>query len=190
MSLLPSHNHRHNRATPLPERLINGQSLGDVARMKFGLSTMSYSGCEVIAVYNALLLAGMPQPLPDIARYMERFRVLGGFWGTNFLALGRCLRRFGLPAKRVRRRKKLAAALESGRICLMVYWTGRRFLSPVHTVCIRQSGEGRLAVCNQYNNCDCVTEEPTGAFLAKRLIFGYITENAGAENADKGAGSV
>ncbi|MBQ5335345.1 MAG: hypothetical protein J6Z45_05295 [Oscillospiraceae bacterium] len=177
MSLLPSRNHRHNKAFPLPERLINGQSLGDVAQMKFGLSTMSYSGCEVIAVYNALLLAGIPQPLPDIARYMERFRVLGGFWGTNFLALGRCLKRFGLPAKRVRRRRKLAAAIGAGKICLMVYWTGRRFLSPVHTVCICQAGEGEIAVCNEYNNCDRVLHEPTEAMLAKRLIFGYVTES-------------
>lgn len=176
MSLLPSRNHRHNKAMPLPERLINGQSLGDISRMKFGLSTISYSGCEVIAVYNALLLAGKPQPFPDIARYMERFRVLGGFWGTNFLALGRCLRRFGLPAKWVRRRAKLLAGLEAGRICLMVYWTGRRFLSPVHTVCIRRSGAETVAVYNQYNNCDRVLDEPTEQFLAKRLIVVYVSD--------------
>ena len=176
MSLLPSRNHRHNKAFSLPERLINGQSVGDVAKMKFGLSTMSDSGCEVIAVYNALLLSGIPQPLPDIARYMERFRVLGGFWGTNFLALGRCLRHFGLPAKRVRRRKKLLAGLEAGRICLMVYWTRRRFLSPVHTVCIFMREAGEITVCNQYNNCARVLHEPAEKFLANRLIFGYITE--------------
>ena len=34
MSLLPSRNHRHNREVPLPERLINGQSLGDVSRIQ------------------------------------------------------------------------------------------------------------------------------------------------------------
>ena len=55
MSLLPKQNYKYNREIPLPAGLIHGQSLGAVSGMKFGLSNMSRSGCEVIAIYNALI---------------------------------------------------------------------------------------------------------------------------------------
>ena len=70
MSFFPSRNLKYNEEIPLPAGLIHGQSLGAVSGMKFGLSTVSYSGCEVIAVYNALLLSGRHLPFPVIARYM------------------------------------------------------------------------------------------------------------------------
>ena len=177
MSLIPSRNHKYNKEIPLPAALIHGQSLGAVSGMKFGLSTMSYSGCEVIAVYNALFLAGKPQPLAEIARYMERFRVLGGFWGTNFLALGHCLRHFGLHAKGVRSRKRLTAALEQGYICLYVYWTGRRFASSVHTVCVCMDASGHAVICNAYNGCGHALHSDLPALTAKRRIVGYITDS-------------
>jgi len=79
MSFLPKKNYKYNREIPLPAGLIHGQSLGAVSGMKFGLSNMSRSGCEVIAVYNALLLHGRPADFIEIAHYMERFRVLLGF---------------------------------------------------------------------------------------------------------------
>lgn len=176
MGMISSRNYRHNAKIPLPAGLINGQSLGAVSGMKYGFSTVSYSGCECIAVYNALLLAGIPQPFPEIVRYMERFRVLLGFWGTNFLSLGFCLRHFGLKAKRIRSRAKLRAALTPGRICLVVYWTGRRFASPVHTVCLHGGEEGTVSVCNLYNNCGHAVRERAEEFPRRGLIFAYVTE--------------
>jgi len=184
VSFWPSRNHRYNQEIPLPAGLINGQSLGAVSGMKFGLSTVSYSGCEVIAVYNALLLSGIAVPFPVIARYMERFRVLGGFWGTNFLALGRCMRHFGLGAKRVRRRNKLTEALEAGHICVAVYWTKRRFASSVHTVCIQMRAGQRVQICNAYNNCGHIIEMPLTDFLNKKLIMSYIAELPQKEHDD------
>lgn len=174
MGFVSKRNFRHNEKIPLPAGLINGQSLGAVSGMKYGFSTVSYSGCECIAVYNALLLAGIPQPFPAIVRYMERFRVMAGFWGANFLSLGACLRHFGLPAKRVRSRQRLREALEQGSICLAVYWTGKRFRSAVHTVCVRRDRTGEVCVCNMYNNCGTVLHEPVETFPRKPLIFAYI----------------
>ena len=177
MSFFPSRNLKYNQEIPLPAGLIHGQSLGAVSGMKFGLSTVSYSGCEVIAVYNALLLKGRHLPFPEIARYMERFRMLGGFWGTNFWALGRCLRHFGLASMRVWRRAKLTQALDEGNICIAVYWTKRRFASSVHTVCIRLRPDGHLSICNAYNNCGHMVEMPLSDFLKKKLIMSYIVQN-------------
>ncbi len=174
MKRLSKKNYEHNKQISLPEGLLNGQSLGAVSGMKYGRSTVSYSGCECIAVYNALLLHGTPVPFPDVVRYMERFRVLFGFWGTNFLALGWCLRHFGLRTKRYRFRRRIAAALVLYQPALMVYWTKHRFASSVHTVCVRLTDAETLEVFNAYNNCTGSIREALVNFLRKRLIFAYI----------------
>ncbi|MBR6718899.1 MAG: hypothetical protein IKI77_11235 [Oscillospiraceae bacterium] len=178
MSFFSRRNFRYNQTIPLPEGLINGQSLGAVSGMKFGLSNMSRSGCEVIAVYNALLLHHLPAPFLDIARYMERFRVLMGFWGTNFFALGHCLKRYGLHAKRVRKPDAVQQALESGKVCLYVYWCGKRLRSSVHTVCLQKHGTA-MRVYNAYNRCGHPVTAKYEDYLEKRrMIFGYIIEPA------------
>lgn len=174
MKRLSKKNYEHNKQIPLPEGLLNGQSLGAVSGMKYGRSTVSYSGCECIAVYNALLLHGTPVPFPDVVRYMERFRVLFGFWGTNFLALGHCLRHFGLHVRRYRFRRRIAAALRPGVPALMVYWTKRRFASSVHTVCVWLCNTDTLEIFNAYNSCHTSVTESLLHFLRKKLIFAYI----------------
>ena len=181
MKRLSARNFEHNSRIPLPEQPINGQSMGAVSGMKFGRSTVSYSGCEVIAVYNALLLHGTPQPFPEIARYMERFRVLLGFWGANLFLLGRALRHYGLHTKRVRRREKITAALQNGQYALLVYWVGKRFRSPVHTVCIRQGDNGQICVYNQYNNCDHAVHQHPEKMLSRNVMFAYLIDRPAAE---------
>lgn len=176
MSLLPKQNYQYNREIPLPDGLINGQGLGAVSGMKFGLSDMGRSGCEVIAVYNALLLHERPAAFRELARYMERFRVLFGFWGTNILALGHCLRRCGLPARRIWRRKQTEQALSAGHTVVYVYWCGRRFLSSIHTVVLQAAGD-ELSVYNAYNRCGHIYRAKQAAYLHnKKMILGYIAE--------------
>ncbi len=178
MKRLSTRNYEHNQKIPLPAEPINGQSLGAVSDMKYGRSTVSYSGCEVIAVYNALWLAGTPHPFPEIARYMERFRILFGYWGANLFLLGHCLRHYGLYAKRVRRQRKITEALANGQTALLVYWVGKRFRSPVHTVCIRAGHAGhtgQICVYNQYNNCDHAVHLTEDALFEKHVLFAYLT---------------
>lgn len=177
MSLLPNQNYQYNREIPLPDGTINGQGLGAVSGMKFGLSVMARSGCEVIAVYNALLLHGLPASLPEIARYMERFRILFGFWGTNIFALGHCLKRYGLRTRRIRHRAALEQALRAGDTVVYVYWCGRRFLSSIHTVVLQASGE-TLSVYNAYNRCGHIYHAKTSDYLQKKkMILGHMIDN-------------
>ena len=174
MGFLSKKNFKHNEKIPLPAALINGQSLGAVSGMKFGFSTMSLSGCEVIAVYNALVLLGRPRPFVEIARYMERFRVLGGFWGTNFFTLGHCLKHFGMHVKRVRKPHVLEQELLAGKTCLYVFWVGKIFRSSVHTVVLQNDG-GKLLVYNAFNRHDKVVRTVYEEYLKKRrMIFGYV----------------
>lgn len=181
MSFFAFQNYRHNQEIPLPAGLINGQSLGAVSGMKFGLSSMSRSGCEVIAVYNALLLHGRETPFCEIARYMERFRVLLGFWGTNFLSLGHCLKHYGLHTKRVRRPDDAERALQNGQTVVYVYWVGKRLRSSVHTV-VLQMGRDVLLVYNAFNRCGhTVHARPEDYLRKRRMIFGYVIEPEGRD---------
>lgn len=174
MSFFSRSNFRYNQKIPLPEGLINGQALGAVSGMKFGLSNMSRSGCEVIAVYNALLLHHKRVPFQEIAKYMERFRVLLGFWGTNFYVLGHCMKHYGLPAHRARKPEEAEQALRAGKTVVYVYWCGKRFRSSVHTVCLRRHGD-HIHVYNAYNKCGHVYTAKYEDYLQKsKMIFGYI----------------
>ena len=126
--------------------MINGQGLGDVSKLRYGLCPMSFNGCEVISVYNALQYIGKPQKLQDIAFFLEKYRMLLGFFGCNMFRLGKALEKFGADYERCDSVKGLPAFIVS-------FWTGKPFLSTVHTVfCVRE--KDRICVYNRYNNVD------------------------------------
>ena len=151
--------------------MINGQDIGEVARIRYGLFPMSFNGCEVIAVHNALVYLGIPKPLTDIAFYMERFRVLMGFFGCNAYKLGKALKHFGAECPRVK-------TPDDSKAFIITFWTGRRLLSSVHTVfCIRK--ENGIEVYNRYNSSHgaelCVSMDEVAA--KKKTIAVYSIEN-------------
>lgn len=158
---------------PLSDELMNGQSLGAVSGMKFGLGTIGKCGCEVIAVYNMLLLSGMPQPFPKVAACMRKYAMLFGLWGTNPFVLGRCMRKFGLEPKKLRRPDDVRRALEAGNRCIYVYWTKRRLFSAIHTVCMERK-QGRLYVYNAYNRVGhAYVTTPDAYFQGRRMLTAY-----------------
>lgn len=168
-----SNNRKELMTIPLSDGLINGQSLGAVSGMKFGLGSIGHCGCEVIAIYNALLLSGKPQPFQKIAKYMERYSMMLGLWGTDPYALGHCLRHFGLKPRRLRSHESVRRVLESGKRCIYVYWTKRRMMSAIHTVCMEMKG-GQLYVYNAYNNLGRpVVTKPDAYFHGRRLLTAY-----------------
>ncbi len=143
--MLRKKNYRRNRSAGKISGYINGQALGTVSQCRYGLCSMSFNGCEVIAVYNALIYLGKSVPLPDIALYMERCRVLIGFFGCNIFRSGKILAHFGAHSRRCKAPGEADAFI-------MSYWTGRRLLSSIHTVfCIRT--ENGIEVFNSYNIC-------------------------------------
>ena len=141
------YNLRHNsERVEQPEfgKMINGQGLGLVSRLRYGICRMSFNGCEVIAVHNALVYLGKPRPLKEIAFYMERFRMLLGFFGCNAYRLGKALEHFGAEYTRVR-------SADDAKACIISFWTGIPFLSTIHTVlCVKE--EKGIRVYNRYNN--------------------------------------
>lgn len=140
------YNSRHNRELEkkLPcGKMINGQSLGAVAEMRYGLCPMSFNGCECIAVYNALIYIKKPQPLSDVVRILERYKMLSGIFGCNPYKLGKALGFYGAAFERTKDMK------ENGS-CIVSFWTGIPFLSTIHTVFCAADKDG-ITVYNRYN---------------------------------------
>ena len=145
--MLRGRNIRFNASVQPPEtgRMINGQALGAVAGLRYGLCRMSFNGCEVIAVHNALVYMGMPRPIAEIAGFMERYRMLIGIFGCSPYKTGKALQHFGCECERIK-------TADGAGAFIMTFWTGRPFLSSLHTVfCVRE-GE-RIRVYNLYNDC-------------------------------------
>ncbi|MDE6833237.1 MAG: hypothetical protein K2J39_03170 [Ruminococcus sp.] len=125
-------------------RMINGQAVSYVSGMRYGICNMSFNGCEVIAVHNALVYMKKARPVYEVSRYMERFRMLAGFFGCNPHKIGNALGHFGIKYKKSRQ-------IGNSEIFIVSFWTGRRFLSTIHTVfCIRSNNT--ILVFNRYNN--------------------------------------
>ncbi|MBR1592263.1 MAG: hypothetical protein IJ666_04550 [Ruminococcus sp.] len=155
--------------------MINGQALGDVSGMRYGLCPMSFNGCEVISVYNTLVYLGKPVPIQDIALYMERYRSLMGIFGCFPFGVGKALDYFGTVSTGTRNIKYI----ENADKFILCFWTGRKFLSSIHTVFCAKSGNG-IRVYNRYNNCPTVRLYPDiKSVIGKgKIIILYIINSA------------
>lgn len=159
---------QHNRAceSALPSGFLSGQRVGILAQMRYGLCSMGWNGCECIAVYNTLIYLGRTPSLADVVQRLERFRMLFGILGCNPLRLGTVLTNYGI-------RFSVCSHLPADGAFILSYWTGKRFLSSLHTVLCVRSGE-RITVYNRYSRSAseyiCTAEE---LLNGHRLIIAY-----------------
>ena len=154
----------------LPAGPINGQGLGPLAALPYGAWNMGNNGCEVIAVYNALITLGRSTPLPVIAAALEKNSLLfNGFGGTNLPAVAAYMRARGVEVTVLRRRDRARfdAALNAADCAILSFWTGRTLRrrsgewNTLHTVSLRRAGAG-IEVSN------CVNDSPA-PFYAKSI---------------------
>ncbi|MBQ9899175.1 MAG: hypothetical protein IJM44_06960 [Ruminococcus sp.] len=141
------YNLRHNTErteAPAEGCMINGQGLGAVSKLRYGLCPMSFNGCEIISVYNALVYLNKPRPLSEIAFYMERYRLLFGVFGCDPYKLGKVLGHYGAAFER-------SEEAGDAKAFIISYWTGRRFMSSLHTVFCVRTARG-IEVYNRYND--------------------------------------
>lgn len=120
----------------------------------FGRSTVAYAGCEVIALYNAMLyLCGRePVPFRELIRIFEkRGMVRHGLWGTSPLAL---MRFFdvcapgGIRAAATADRKRFEEFARTYPCLIYSFYNdGRDIFRGVHTVCLT-AGEGGFTAHN------------------------------------------
>ncbi len=147
--------------------MIHGQSTGETAKIRYGLFPMSFNGCEVISVFNALEYLGKQKPLGEVVKYMRRFAVLFGLFGCNVYSIGKALKHFGVESRR-------CDINSAGDTFILSSWTGTPFLSSIHTVfCVRENG--RIKVYNRFNSCTCERfyDSPEKIFENCRVIAIY-----------------
>ena len=63
--MLEKKNYEVNKNISLPDSFINGQALGAVSRMRYGLFPMSYNGCEMIAICNYMRMLGKKENIAE-----------------------------------------------------------------------------------------------------------------------------
>ena len=171
-------NRASRAAAALPQGYLNGQNLPPLAELPYGAYTVGWCGCEAIAVYNALLTLGRPQPFDEVAAELEqRGLLLNGLGGTHLAAARRYLERFGLDTDLLgaRRAADYDAAFSGVKTALLAYWTGAKLKNTdgswnmLHTVAIAHAPDGGVTVYNAYGG----SERPAyavsvAAFLAER----------------------
>lgn len=131
------------------EEMINGQGIGIVSQMKYGLCRVSHCGCGCIAVYNALRWQGKKLPLSRVISDLEKHRIFFGILGCNPFALGKALSRYGAAFVRIGR----IDDLRSAEAFIISFCIRKGLFSPVHTVFCERCGQG-IRVYNRYNSSE------------------------------------
>lgn len=150
---------------------IHGQSRPPVAGMRYGVVNAAWSGCGLIAVYNALLLLGNPHPLWDVIAWGDlKGAALFGIFGTSHQRAGRLFRQLGYAVTAVTDPALFDAHAQRAEVCLFTFWNRKgRFYKGMHTVCA-QWREGALEVYNLYNTSDKIERLPSFGEWCKRGI--------------------
>lgn len=117
--------------------------------ISYGASTVQYSGCELIALYNALHSLGDDAytDLPDIVSDFEKDgMVFRGKFGTSPKALADYLEKRGYTAELITEVSGFDK-LAHGSDCLIltIYNDGLDISKEVHTVCVSKAGGGYTA---------------------------------------------
>ncbi len=133
------------------ERFRTGyiENQSELKDLKLGKSDMAYSGCEIIAVYNALqnlkdLASKAGDSLPGlISGFEKRGIILNGLFGTAPKALAKFFRKEGYRTVYTTNRKRFEAlAKESEVFILTVYNDKKNILQEIHTICITKEPDG------------------------------------------------
>ena len=150
---------------------VHGQRRPPVRDLRYGIVRAAWSGCGLIAVYNALLLLGNPHPLWDVFAWGDlKGAALFGIFGTSHRRAGRLFRQLGYTVTAVTNPSLFDACAQRAEACLFTYWNRKgRFHKGMHTVCTRWR-EGALEVYNLYNNSEKIERLPSFEEWCKRGI--------------------
>lgn len=116
--------------------------------MRYGKSTVRYSGCEIIAVYNAMYdLTGRHEPLPGLISAFEKDgMILSGLFGTAPGALRDFLKKRSFSVRTTTVETEFnRLGRESDGLILTMYNDGNDLRQEVHTVYISKTEEGLIA---------------------------------------------
>jgi len=156
------------------EKPVFGQGLDEYSGIKYGKSVFSFSGGEIAAVYNAMLLIGKNAGLRETVEEFENnnMTVLHGFGGADPKRLYEYFDGHGVEYKRYTEKNQFIEALTDGCVFVVSYYSGIKRL--IHTVAGVISGDA----VSIYNYADTDTEErkfgKNEFFSGRPFICGYV----------------
>lgn len=143
--------------------------------MAYGKATVRYSGCEIIAVYNALtqLHTKLTPSLPDLISHFERDGiVLRGTFGTSPRAISDYFIAHGFKVETTFHQREFARiADDHATLILTMYNNGENLLDKIHTIFISHDEDGYTAH-NVYGNGHLVGPYSTWLDLLQNLNAG------------------
>ena len=112
--------------------------------IRYGKKSFSHSGCALAAVYNAMMLLGLPMPLSEIVRYFEKHGAsLFASFGTAPQSAVRFFKKQGIDTERTMNKRKFRELAERSDILIFTIMNNRRRIrSMVHTMCVECLHEG------------------------------------------------
>ena len=162
---------------------INGQSYEPYGNMPYGISTIGFSGCEAIAIYNALLLSGKPRSFNEIKSFLEdRFSKGGGYgllglFGADYFDICSALNYYNSGFNLLKYDD--LSSLEKGNVMIIGFWTKTSIMNSlqvpsIHTIAVRYDGD--YYVYNMYNNIADVSSYKTASSFVKKenYIYGFL----------------
>ncbi len=147
--------------------LILDQNAGEISKTKFGLFPMSYNGCEVIAVYNAMHLLGKDCEIKKLIKhfYKAHLCLWFGLWGSNVKKLNKAVRNMPVICKRISLQYLLSARNGVYVIC---FWNHHAPWHGIHTVAC-EVRDGLFTTYNLYRGGEIYHLSPkeytTGGFI-------------------------
>lgn len=137
------------------------ESQNEYTEMMFGNSTMSYSGCEIIAVYNAIQYLSQFKEylknidLPDlILEFEKNGMLLSGWFGTSPISIYRYIKKLGLDINVSIDEDCFEEIAEIADVCILTMYNDRmNIMSKVHTICITKENNKYIAHNTYGNGC-------------------------------------
>ena len=166
-------NFKANSQIKLPDGYLNGQSMGDLATLKIGGTTINDAGCGPIAVYNAMQYLGKPLPLAQVVKELETYAApIDAHFGVSGILLMIFFLRHRVRFRIARRIKKF----DQSQAAVLLYWTKRPIFSSGHFVFYRKEEDGRIGIFNRYCNRDQIYYVDSVREIAaqKPIQMGYI----------------
>lgn len=132
--------------------LINGQGIPPVKDMRFGFVNIAWSGCGIIAVYNALLLLDNFHPFCEVVAWGDlRASRAFGFLGTSPRKTRRLFQKLGYTVRTISDKRLFDVYARTADVCLFTFWNQKGHICRgMHTVCVQYQA-GCLNVYNLTN---------------------------------------
>ena len=170
-------NYKKNIGITLPDGTVNGQGVGEISKMRYGIMPMSWNGCEIIAVYNFLIISSEKiVPMQEIAREVYPYgSICWGFFGTDPNRLIKFFRDHSVTVQHTRKFDVFKSTFKGQKYGIVAFWNGMPMASSLHTVCIENRG-GKIIVYNRSNRRNYpVAYDNLEEFCDKKhFIIGYF----------------